>query len=444
MATDRAFHTVTPMLLSRLTLMPSLAGVCLVVALVHGYILAFHRSFVFRDFDIHREVGRRFLSGEYLYANDFCYAYMPTAAMYFSPLALMDRSAGLMVRYALAVACLVATIVLFYRMTAPTGSESRKDLYLLGGGSILLVFQFILQDLDDGGPHLILLGLLSGAIFAVWQNRQRLGSVLFGLAIVLKLTPAIFLLLFAWKRQWKLLAHTVLATACWIMLPMLWMGPASWWTHQAEWGRNAVLSALDRQVEGRQDNEQRIRNQALKPTLLRYLVTYPSDHPMRIDDPAYAPVLNLPSAAAGVCVLVAALGLLALFAKSSSRCFDPVRDMGWPRECAGILVLALLLSPMTWQQHLAWLLPGAFVVLAAARFQHLLKMPERIALGLYIVLTMVLNYEVLGKARFETFLSYRPFGIAMILLFGLVVGMRRQMSPMAIASPDINTIKAAL
>ncbi len=85
-------------LLSHLSVVPSLASICLFAALIYGYILAFHRLFVFRDFDIHREVGRRFLAGEYLYANDLCYAYMPIAAMYFSPLALVERSAGLLAR----------------------------------------------------------------------------------------------------------------------------------------------------------------------------------------------------------------------------------------------------------------------------------------------------------------------------------------------------------
>ena len=442
MATDLASHTVPRTLLSRLSLIPSLASICLFATLGHGYILAFHRVFAFRDFDIHREVGRRFLAGEHLYANDFCYAYMPIAAMYFSPLALVERSAGLMFRYVLAVCCLAATIVLFYRMTAPTGAGGQKDLYLVGGGSILLVFQFVLQDLDDGGPHLILLGILSSAIYAVWQNRRRLGSVLFGLAIALKLTPGIFLLLFVWKRQWRLLAHTILATACWVILPILWMGPADWSAHQAEWARNAVSSVLDRQVEARQDNEQRIRNQALRPTLLRYLVTYPVDHPMRKDDRAYAPILNLPSGVAGICVIAAALGLVTIFARYSSRSFDTVRDRAWPRECACVLVLALLLSPMTWQQHLVWLLPGAFVVLTAA-VRNQLKTAEWVMLGIYVVLVMVLNYEVLGKPRFETFLSYHPFGVAMILLFGLMVAIGNKTSPGRPWEAHITSIKAA-
>ena len=417
-------------------LRPVLASLCLLAALAHGYILAFHRSVVFRDFDIHREVGRQFLSGEYLYVGDFCYAYMPIAAMYFSPLALLERNVGLMFRYGLAVGCLVATVCLFHRMVALPGAQSQKDLYLLGGGAILLVFQFVLQDLDDGGPHLILLGILSSAIYSVWRKRECLGSVLFGLSIALKSTPAIFLLLFFWKRQWKLLVYTILATAFWIMTPMLWMGPMSWWTHQVEWTRNAVLSTLDQQVGIRQQNEQRIRNQALRPTLLRYLVTYPDDHPMRRNDKAYVPILDLPPHVANVCVVAAGLGLLGFFARSSSRSFESRGDRAWPKDCAGVLVLALLLSPMTWQQHLVWLLPAAFVILASARSRGELYKMEWLMLGAYIVLTMVLNYEVLGKPRFEMLLSYHPFGVAMLLLFGLGITNSRTTRPLMVLGEE--------
>ena len=132
------------------------------------------------------------------------------------------------------------------------------------------------------------------------------------------------------------------------------------------------------------------------------------------------------------CVIAAALGLVALFVRFSSRSFDAVRDKTWPRECAAVLVLALLLSPMTWQQHLAWLVPGAFVVLTAA-VRNQLKTRAWVLLGIYVVLVMVLNYEVLGKPRFQMFLSYHPFGIAMILLFGLIVGLGSKTSPIAIA-----------
>src|SRR4030095_6969188 len=101
---------------------------------------------------------------------------------------------------------------------------------------------------------------------------------------------------------------------------------------------------------------------------------------------------------AGACVIAAELGLVALFARFSSRSFNAVRDKTWPKECASVLVLALLLSPMTWQQHLAWLLPGAFVVLTAA-VRNQLKTPAWVLLGIYVVVVMVLKYDGPGNAR---------------------------------------------
>ena len=42
-------------------------------------------------------------------------------------------------------------------------------------------------------------------------------------------------------------------------------------------------------------------------------------------------------------------------------------------------------------------------------------------LGIYILLTMVLNYEVLGRVRWEFLKSYHHLGIAMLILFGLLL-----------------------
>ena len=138
-----------------------------IAAMVHGYIISFGRSFHFRDIDIHREIGRRFLSGEYLYANDYCYMYLPTTGIYFAPLLLLERTPSLALRYAVAVGCLVITVILFHRMLCGASSSSAWSRLLVGMGAGALTLQFILNDLDDGGPHLILLGILTCAIYAI-------------------------------------------------------------------------------------------------------------------------------------------------------------------------------------------------------------------------------------------------------------------------------------
>ena len=393
-----------------------------IAALVHGYIISFGRSFHFRDIDIHREIGRRFLTGEYLYANDYCYMYLPTTGIYFAPLLILERNPSLALRYAVAIGCLVFTIMLFHRMLCGVSDSRSWSRLLVGVGAGALTLQFILNDLDDGGPHLILLGILTSGIYAIWVGRERLGAALIGLGIVLKITPGLFILLFLWKRQWRLATYTVLATVLWIILPIVYMGPTSWWDHHLEWTNNAVLSVLDRQREGRQENELQKANLSLRHTMLRYLVTYPETHRLRQVDRAYAPVLDLPPSVANAIVGLAALGLLVLFARSSRREFQGLENPSWARDCAGTLMLALFLSPITWDQHLVWMIPAAVVVVAAAaRLSGSLGRAGYAMLAVYMILTIVLNYEVVGSARWEALKSYHHLGIAMLILYGLLL-----------------------
>ena len=105
----------------------------------------------------------------------------------------------------------------------------------------------------------------------------------------------------------------------------------------------------------------------------------------------------------------------------------------WARDCAGTLMLALLFSPITWDQHLVWMIPAALIVVAAAaQMSGGLTSAGYAALAAYVVLTMVLNYEVVGSARWEALKSYHHLGIAMLILFGLLLasaGLRNGRQP---------------
>src|SRR5262249_9916868 len=156
-----------------------------------------------------------------------------------------------------------------------------------------------------------------------------------------------------------------------------------------------------------------------------YLVTYPPTHRLRQVDRGYQPVLDLSSPVANAIVGVAALSLLGLFAWSSRRVFQGPGDPMWARDCAGTLMLALFLSPITWDQHLVWMIPAACVVVAAAmKMSGGLSSIGYVMLAVYVVLTMVLNYEIVGSARWEALKSYHHLGIAMLILYGLLLSSR--------------------
>lgn len=413
-----------------------------VAAIVHGYVLAALRVPYFRDFDVHREVGRRFLAGEYLYAGGLCHPYMPSAALYFAPLALFDRGIGLALRYTAALICLCLTLFFLYRMVRDRSEVTPTESLWIGAVTVLLAFQFILQDLDDGGPHLILLAVLTAGIYSAWQGREKLGAMWFGLAIALKVSPALFLPFFLWKRQWRLAAYTAIASACWILLPMIWMGPGSWWSHQREWTLVAAGSFVGQETPITIENEHRVRNQSLREALMRYLVAFPEDHPLRRDDPGYVPVLNLSVPTAKILMIAVTLSLLVSFCWYARHPFKGRGDPAWLRESSAVMILALLLSPVTWVQHLVWLVPALYLILVDARSNAGLGTPAKIALATYIALAVVLNYELIGKQTFALLLSYHPFTVAMLLVLAMLMVPRQTSETLCVSSKHHETASA--
>ena len=403
-----------------------LMAVCIVAVTAYGIVLVYLRTPRFRDFDVHREIGRWFLTGQNLYTGRISniavsYPYMPTGAMYFSLLALVDRNVGLAMRYTTAIICLWLTCVLFHRMIKDRFKELAQANLILSVIAIASAGQFILYDLDDGGPHTILMGMLVGAVYAVWKGREKLGAIWFGLAIALKVTPGLFLPFFMWKRQWRLALYTAVATACWIILPIVWMGPASWWAHQQAWTQVAAGSAVGYKTPFAHTNEDNIRNSGIQPALMRYLVTLSPDHPLRQNDPGYVAILDLPPTLARILVISAIIVLLIGFCWYTRRPYGGPGDPEWPRECSGLLIMMLFLSPLTWIQHLPWLVPALYWIVAKACSHDGLSQLSKIAMGLYVMIAVVLNYEVLGKQNFLVFLSFKPFTIGMLLIFAVLM-----------------------
>jgi alpha-1,2-mannosyltransferase len=398
----------------------------LIAVAVHGYIIAFVRVAHIRDFDVHRILGQRFLTHFHLYDTGyFGYPYMPIAAMYFAPLAFFDRPWALALRYSVAVAALGLSLVLLNRMARDYSATNGKQGIWIAAIAVVLATQFILQDLDDGGPHLILLGILTAAIYLAWQAREKLAATLFGFAIAIKVTPALFVLYFLWKRRWRLAAYTAVATVCWISLPMIYMGPGWWWMHQQEWTQVAAASFIGKDTPVTQENEQRVRNQSLRQTLMRYLVTLPEDDPVRLEDPGYVPLLNLPPTMARTIATALMVSLIIVFCWLARRPYEGRGDPEWLRETSAVMIIALLLSPVTWVQHLVWLIPGLYVIVSDARTHERIGWGTRLALGVYIMLALVLNYELLGKRNFERLLTYHPYAVAMGVVLAMLMVSRR-------------------
>ena len=154
---------------------------------------------------------------------------------------------------------------------------------------------------------------------------------------------------------------------------------------------------------------------------MRYLVTLPPDHKLRQNNPRYMDILDLPPTLARILVISAITALLIGFCRYTRRPYGGPGDPEWARECSGLLILMLFLSPVTWIQHLPWIVPALYWIVAKACSHDGLSPLSKVAMGLYVMIAVVLNYEVLGKQNFLVFLNFKPFTIGMLLIFAVLL-----------------------
>jgi hypothetical protein len=396
----------------------------LLVAAIHIGFTANQRTKRQGDFDVHREFGRRFLASESLYHDGLCFNYMPTSAMYYAPLALVPPAVGTVLRAIVAIACLGLTLRWLSEMVKPFCRQESWNAFTIGAWSVVLGAHYIARDLDDGGPHLILLAMLVGGIYAAWKGRQALASIWFGLAIVLKMTPGLFLPFFIWKRKWRLAAYTTLATAAWTIAPAVWLGPANWFAQQQQWNALALDVFTGRMDAARNENELRVQNQALKPAILRWLVAYPPTHPLKLDHPADVALLNLDPQLAGRIALGLMLTLMVGCAWWSRKPLAGAEAPAWLVETSAVLIAIPLFSPVTWLQHVVFVVPALYLLVAHDRAVQPLSKGAKTLMWLYVVLSLVLTRELVGKNNYLVLLSYHTHTICMLLLLGLLMSVR--------------------
>jgi hypothetical protein len=211
----------------------------------------------------------------------------------------------------------------------------------------------ILSDLQHGNINLIILFLVVASLAAFVRGRDFRSGLLMGLAVACKVTPALFLPYFLWKRAWRALAGCAAG-----LVLFLWPGlvPAAFlgWDYNQQLVRSWYgVMVRPYVLEGRVTSEH--NNQSL-PGLVSRLLTHSPSFSTYDDDDHYVPtrydnLLDLdPRLARGV---VAACGV-AFVLLAAWACRTPAsRRRGWrgAAEFGVVLLGMLLFSERTWKHH---------------------------------------------------------------------------------------------
>ena len=192
------------------------------------------------DFKVHWETGRRFLAGEFLYTHGHDFPYPPILGMSFAPTALLPVPVAKIVFYPLGVAVLLVLLWAVRRLVQPALDLETRQAFWAGALGVIFTLRFILRDQAELGFNTAIAALIWTGIYLWRQRRDLLAGASLGLAIAIKCTPAIFLVYFVWKRQWRMAICTVAAALFFTVLPAVWQGPASWSNHMRTWVVNAT------------------------------------------------------------------------------------------------------------------------------------------------------------------------------------------------------------
>ena len=303
--------------------------------------------------------------------------------------------------------------------------------------AVLLCLRPIEGDLVHGNVNLFILFLVVAGLVAFCAKRDWLAGLTIGLAIACKITPALFLPYFLWKRAWTALAATLLGTAIftWIV-PGMFLGWRDNYGYVLKWYDNMVQPYADGKITSE------AVNQSLPGYAYRMLthnpsfITFVKDEQgiFRFTPVEYHNLVTLDEKAVQWLVK-GCMGLFALFV--IWRCRTPLSDRhSWHlmAEFSVVILGMLLFSERTWKHHCVTLLLP-FAVIA----YRLSALPTTPRLRCYLIGTLAAAFTLMTltttglSARLDRFGDlaqvYGAYMWAFLLLLAAMLLLARPFRP---------------
>jgi alpha-1,2-mannosyltransferase len=220
----------------------------ILAAVLHACWQLFHDVGYRIDADVYRMGGQAWLQGRPLYADgavfhtqggiDLPFTYPPLSAIAFAPLAMMSlQAAGVAINVVTCVLLLVSVWIVLTRMDVAQSWQVSDPAWArrgwLAAGAVALGMKYlepIQANFSFGQINVILMTLVIAD--CVPRRTPWPRGTLVGLAIALKLTPAVFLLYFVLRRDFRavLVAVASFVAASLLGFVLAWKDSCEYWT----------------------------------------------------------------------------------------------------------------------------------------------------------------------------------------------------------------------
>ncbi|GFG55093.1 alpha-(1-2)-phosphatidylinositol mannosyltransferase [Mycolicibacterium agri] len=382
------------------------------------------------DIDVYRMGGRAWLDGKPLYADgvmfmtrgglELPFTYPPLAAIAFAPFALLPlTAASVAITVTTFVLLIISTVIVLTRLDVwPQTSVTAEPACLRRGwlaaaivAPAVVYLEPIRANFDFGQINVVLMTLVIAD--CVPRRTPWPRGILLGIAIALKLTPAVFLLYFLLRRDLR----SVIVTAASATLATL-IGFAFAWRDSLEYWGHTVINT-DRIGTATLNT-----NQNIAGTLAR---------------------LGLGQGERFVLWTLACFVVLGLTVWAARRV---LRGAGGAAAAtvneAPVLALicvamfGLVVSPVSWSHHWVWVLPAVLVCsVVAFRHRHALLgavTVAGVALMVWTPITLMPEHRETTASLWRQLVgsSYMWWALAVIIVVGTVSARQVQRSAAAV------------
>ena len=296
------------------------------------------------------------------------------------PLMTLPPLEGAMAWYALKVGLAALSVWFCFQMVRP---DAKYLPSYVQGAILLLSFRPILSDLQHGNNNLIILFLICAMLLAWRKGYDVLAGLLLGLAISFKVTPALFVPYFMYKRSWRTVYATFAGLFLFIIVvPSLIIGSRFNYVCLTTWWRRMLGPYVEQGVTSAQE-----MNQSMVGVLTR-LLTDQKTGTGRYDVHLGLNVVSWPPAVVSMLVKglsIGLVGLLAILCRTRTVRRDDYRLFG---EFALVVLTMLFVSERSWKHHyVTLLLPYTYLCYRIGVAP--LKPRARMVLGMAVVLSSV-------------------------------------------------------
>jgi hypothetical protein len=274
----------------------------------------------------------------------YTYPNPPIMALILEPLARLPALTGSLLWFYLKVAMTLVALGWVFRIVE---TPERPFPPWAKALTILLSLRPITGDLTHGNVNLFILFLVAGTLYAYHRGRDGLAGLTLALAIACKVTPALFVPYFLWKRAWKTVTYCLAGLVLFlVVVPGAFLGQQRNLELFGSWVNQMVTPYV---VAGTVTSEH--ANQSLPGLVFRLGTRSPSFLDEKGLPQKYDNLANLDLRQAGWLVK----GGMALFAgliAASCRTPTPPRR-GWrlAAEFSLVVLGMLLFSERTWKHH---------------------------------------------------------------------------------------------